>query len=403
VTMVATAVMPITAPPVLGCARSHSFHARSPMPSPMSSPQSSPRASSRISLRSMPSQVQRLQSSRENDGVHIVQKKGDVVVWGPRGRSKDGARLPRIICYGDSNTAGFCHDGRKFQPYGKSLASEMAMLGSPCEVAVCGLCGYTTEDMLREKASDYVRPNIGPSGRGLQRMLEEDGPVDLVIIMTGTNDMGFYTPLPTIVQHVAQLHSICHDRGIPTVAVAPTQCSGLSTRKMRQLLANELSKWARTSSSVISYLDVEDLLPRPVGKDGTSNNHAAAQHWERDDLHLSFAGSVKLGRALASHATTWMKKIKSGHQVSKASHRKPLVQVQAIPAIASFPPCFPEKQFGHIQQIPSLSEWGSARRHASPLASARSISPRGGNFMRAPRAASFSTATTSSQAILLCR
>merc|ERR1711892_1628575 len=43
---------------------------------------------------------------KEKLNVQIVEKKGDVVVWGPaNGRNRQGARLPRIICYGDINSA----------------------------------------------------------------------------------------------------------------------------------------------------------------------------------------------------------------------------------------------------------------------------------------------------------
>jgi len=248
--------------------------------------------------------------NKDISNVQIVERKGEVVVWGPTGRNdKKSAPLPRIICYGDSNTVGYCNDGHRFEPYGKTMASELALAGMPCEVSVCGLCAYTTEDMLREKDSACVRPHVGPSGRGLRCMLDENGPADLVIIMTGTNDLGFHTPLPTILQHVMQLHAICHERGIPTVAVAATQGSGPACRAMRQRLADMIARWAKTSKFVFDFLDVEDLVPRPVGKEGASNYPGAAKHWEKDDIHLSAAGSVKLGRRLAPLASTWLKKL----------------------------------------------------------------------------------------------
>lgn len=253
---------------------------------------------------------------KENLSVQIVEKKGDVVVWGPpaHGRDRQGARLPRIICYGDSNTAGYHSGGREFQPYGQSLAAELADMGMPCEVAVCGLCSFTTQDMLNERANDHVRAQIGPHGRGLAKMLDQDGPVDLVIIMTGTNDLGFQMGLSTIMQHIAQLHGICHQRGVPTVSIAATQASARPSRQLRQQLADLLAKWAPSVSGVVDCLDVEELLPRPVGKDGTSSNPAAAVHWEPDDLHLSAAGSIALGRRLASFASSWLQRPASGEK-----------------------------------------------------------------------------------------
>jgi hypothetical protein len=87
--------------------------------------------------------------NKDISNVQIVERQGEVVVWGPTHRNdKKSAPLPRIICYGDSNTVGYCNDGHRFEPYGKTMASELALAGMPCEVSVCGLCGYTTEDML---------------------------------------------------------------------------------------------------------------------------------------------------------------------------------------------------------------------------------------------------------------
>merc|ERR1719454_602015 len=246
---------------------------------------------------------------KENSNVQIVEKKGDVAVWGPV-RSQN-VRVPRILCYGDSNTVGFFNEGRSFQSYGQSLAAELLEAGVPCEVAVCGLCSLTTLDMLNERSSQSVRTPIGPSGRGLLRMLEEDGSIDLVIIMSGTNDIGMRTNTTTIVQHVAQLHALCHERGVPPVVLAPTQGSGPACRLPRQQLADLLFKWASNATGVLDCVDVEDLVPRPVGKDGASSNPSAAVHWEPDDLHFSAAGSMALGQRLAPHVTSWLQQAAS--------------------------------------------------------------------------------------------
>jgi lysophospholipase L1-like esterase len=180
-------------------------------------------------------------------------------------------RPRRIICYGDSNTVGYYNKGAFFQPYAQTLSSDLSAAGWSHEVAVCGLCSYTTQDMLNEKDSEQIHPPIGPSGRGLQRILDEDVHTDLVIIMTGTNDIGMSTKPETIVRHVAQLHAICHKRGIQTVAIAPTQSVRRSARRIRQRLADLLAAWAKSTPGVIDFLDIEDLLPRPCGKDGSAN------------------------------------------------------------------------------------------------------------------------------------
>jgi hypothetical protein len=166
-------------------------------------------------------------------------------------------------------------------------------------------------------------------------MLNEDGPVDLVIIMTGTNDLGFRTHMSTIMQHIAQLHGICHQRGVPTVAIAATQSSGRPSRKLRQQLADSIAKWASSTTGVLGSLDVEDLLPRQVGKDGASSNPGAAVNWEPDDLHLSAVGSIALGRRLAFHASTWLQSVApAGTDAAKASTRTVVKGCSVPPPVA---------------------------------------------------------------------
>jgi len=143
-------------------------------------------------------------------------------------------------------------------------------------------------------------------------MLDEDGPVELVIIMSGTNDLGFGASCSTIMQHLSQLHAVCHQRGNQTVAMAATYSGATPQRRQqRQQLADAVAKWASATASVLDSVDVEELVVRPVGKNGASNPGAQV-HWETDDLHLSPAGSMALGRRLASHVSSWLQRAAPG-------------------------------------------------------------------------------------------
>ena len=59
----------------------------------------------------------------------------------------------RILCYGDSLTAGFCARGQKFEPYAKTLKKELESLGTIVEMDHHGFSGWTTEELLDR--SDY--------------------------------------------------------------------------------------------------------------------------------------------------------------------------------------------------------------------------------------------------------
>lgn len=218
--------------------------------------------------------------------------------------SADGVRdrrrgAPRILCYGDSNTAGFYQGGRRFQPYGQALAEAMSSLGTASEVAVCGLSSFTTRDMLNEKTSARIKVPAGPTGKGIARILAEDGPFAAVLIMTGTNDAGIGDSLETIVENTAQLHAICHELGIPTVAIAATTSAGDIGRRVQKKLAQSLRQWAESAPKVLACLDVEEMVPRVDGNG----------FWEADGLHLSAAGSNELGRRLAPEVSVFLKQL----------------------------------------------------------------------------------------------
>ncbi len=92
-----------------------------------------------------------------------------------------------IVCFGDSNTYGYRADavGEKFMRYDESERFPtrlQALLGEDYLVIEEGLCGRTTvfEDALTEGLCglNYITP-----------CLKSHSPVDLLIIMLGTNDV----------------------------------------------------------------------------------------------------------------------------------------------------------------------------------------------------------------------
>eukprot|EP00437_Effrenium_voratum_P011038 CAMPEP_0181419612 /NCGR_PEP_ID=MMETSP1110-20121109/12162_1 /TAXON_ID=174948 /ORGANISM="Symbiodinium sp., Strain CCMP421" /LENGTH=260 /DNA_ID=CAMNT_0023542631 /DNA_START=61 /DNA_END=840 /DNA_ORIENTATION=- len=197
-----------------------------------------------------------------------------------------GEALPRwrILCYGDSLTAGFFAGGMKFEPYGRTMSEVLSAGGYPCEVSVCGHSGCTTRDML-----DARQTELADVVAGLSRILDAK-PYDLVIIMSGTNDMGRGTCSSTIVEDLSHLHAVCHDRGVPTMVLAPPPAPayGQMQEVQRQYLCQQLRHFASCSTSVCAFLDPADLV-------STANG----QLWEGDGLHFAPNGSQALGLGLA--------------------------------------------------------------------------------------------------------
>lgn len=90
--------------------------------------------------------------------------------------------MKHIVCFGDSNTHGYCAEsGRRFDEATRWTKLLERQLGGEYLVIEEGLCGRTTcfEDPLSEGMSglSYLTP-----------CLMSHEPVDLLVIMLGTND-----------------------------------------------------------------------------------------------------------------------------------------------------------------------------------------------------------------------
>jgi len=92
----------------------------------------------------------------------------------------------RILCYGDSLTAGFCHGGHKFAPYAIFLKDKLQSSNNGCdfEVDYYGFSGWTTKQLLDNAHNQNLRDFVGMSGPGLAVALKEKL-YDLVILMAG--------------------------------------------------------------------------------------------------------------------------------------------------------------------------------------------------------------------------
>lgn len=203
----------------------------------------------------------------------------------------------RILCYGDSLTVGFCKEGSLFEPYGRTLAHFINASGFSCEVLVCGYSGHTAAEMVANADCAIVQDVTGLCGKGLRRILCDEGPIDIVLIMSGTNDLGHGASPLAVLHDVRQLHSICHTHGVATVALAPPaspatfRAAGLAGR--RRDFVDHLMKWIPLASRRTPFIDPSDVMPR---------NSGSEHLWEPDGVHFSAAGSRLLGQWLAESA-----------------------------------------------------------------------------------------------------
>mmetsp|Transcript_50180 Transcript_50180/g.113905 ORF Transcript_50180/g.113905 Transcript_50180/m.113905 type:complete len:304 (+) Transcript_50180:62-973(+) len=194
------------------------------------------------------------------------------------------ARPQRILCYGDSLTAGTTSLG--YFPYASVLEAGLKSRGLDVVVNHLGYPGWTADTLVQEAD--------GPDG--LKFLLRASKPEhDLAIILAGTNDLGYpgQGEKPRefqIFDNIWALHLMAHERGVKTLAISIPesgyQSAVASARALRDSVNQLLQKKCQEPKSMCAYFDC------PVPYDRTSGL------WEEDGLHFSPQGYSSLGKSL---------------------------------------------------------------------------------------------------------
>ena len=116
----------------------------------------------------------------------------------------------RILAYGDSLTAGTT-DTPDEHPYAPHL--EAALGKMKAMVRHRGLPGWTASAMLA---------NVNDADVGLRGLLRKAGgstdPIDLAILLAGTNDLGYGADADDIVSSLIEMHAAAHELGAVSVS-----------------------------------------------------------------------------------------------------------------------------------------------------------------------------------------
>ena len=206
----------------------------------------------------------------------------------------------RVLCYGDSLTAGFWAGGHRFHPYAQQLSRRLG----GCPVDHIGLSGYTSAQMAETIGGNNT---AGAVDTTQQRWLALDEALNRrryawVVILAGTNDLarlrhagGPRSPAD-VVQDIAALHRTALSSGAQTLALTVPQPAFEGTLPHMAAGRHEINAGLRAFAAATANVTLVDL--QPVLPHLTATADERARLWD-DTLHFTPAGYDVLGDAVA--------------------------------------------------------------------------------------------------------
>lgn len=191
----------------------------------------------------------------------------------------------RVFCYGDSLTAGTSPPEGQMFPYAPHLERALQQQFNPAvTVRHRGLPGWTSDDMLKADAPEAIKGET---------------PMQVAIILAGTNDLGQVPDPSPIIANVIGLHRLCHETGVPhTVAI------GIPSSGYQTMFPEAAQKAQAVNDALAHYCASEPkatFVPFPFGFGQGDDN------WSPDGLHFSPKGYQILGESLAPLVQTILK------------------------------------------------------------------------------------------------
>lgn len=194
---------------------------------------------------------------------------------------------PTVICFGDSLTAGFQSPtpdnptGRE-TPYGEFLQEQ---LGAGGQVRISGICGELTGEMAMRFRQDVLRHKPAR-----------------VIILGGTNDLGWNARPPDIMRNLVKMYELAlADRitpipvTVPSIRVAAEQAGpdGLAWIDDHIARRRQLNGLIRqyAESKRLAWIDLFSATAEP-------ETGQLAGQYSNDGLHLTTAGYRRLAQLL---------------------------------------------------------------------------------------------------------
>ena len=193
--------------------------------------------------------------------------------------------LPLIICFGDSLTVGYQTPAPDYPtlretPYGAFLQER---IGPLARVVVSGVCGEVTGEMTLRFRRDVL-----------------DHKADSVVILGGTNDLGWNADPAEIMRNLVQMYEQALAGGVQPVAVTvPSIRLDATTDDTRRFLLEHIVRRQRLNTLVSAYcarkgVACVDLFTATAEEETLS----LAARYSNDGLHLTTEGYSTLAGLL---------------------------------------------------------------------------------------------------------
>ena len=196
----------------------------------------------------------------------------------------------RVLAFGDSLTAGT--SGFELYPYAPYLEEAMnnkrAAEGKSAPAVVVrhrGLPGWTASAMVQDL--DGERTGLRSAIRAVK-----DPPLSVVILLAGTNDLGYGFAADEVTASILKLHKVCFEEGVPrTIAIGVPPSGYQSVNVEARALANAVTTNLEAFCSSNSDKTRFHPFPFPFEPNG--------KNWYADGLHFSQRGYQVLGESVA--------------------------------------------------------------------------------------------------------
>mmetsp|Transcript_9248 Transcript_9248/g.11671 ORF Transcript_9248/g.11671 Transcript_9248/m.11671 type:complete len:238 (-) Transcript_9248:169-882(-) len=195
---------------------------------------------------------------------------------------------PKILCFGDSITAGTSPPLNDVFPYARHLENKIISFSGyeSSLVRHFGLPGWSAKDLEGEGGLESI----------LERIKSHTGSFpSLSIILAGTNDLAYCaneSDCGTILESIVSIHKIANEKGIPSLALSipPSgwQVQSSEAGRFATIINEKLENWANNEK-------LTTFVPFPI-----STFDRSTGDWAPDGLHFSPQGYAHIGERLAT-------------------------------------------------------------------------------------------------------